>query len=358
MFLKKKNINNLKRKRYNDIFNQEYFRLNRNERIIDFDPNIKNKFLLKINKLKIGLYPELDSLYSKISNWLNIPKNQILITDGLDGAIRSMFFCYTDNKSEVIFLDPSYAMYKVYAKMFNVKYKILNYEKDYNLKLKKIYNLINNKTSIIFFPSPNMPIEGIYDKEDFLDLIKYCKKRKILVFIDEVYYPFGDRTYLNEIAKNNNLIIARSFSKAFGLAGARIGYLIGNKTNVNYISKSRSGYETNALSIIFAETILDNYSIVKNYVNETKKGIKILKKKLDELKLEYHGGNYGNYIFINLKNKKIVNKITKYLAVEKILIRSGWDKPWDTGISISCAPPKIMNIFIKKFEKVYKKIVT
>ena len=63
-----------------------------------------------------------------------------------------MFFCYTDSKSEVIFLAISiWTMYKVYAKMFNVKYKLLNYEKDYKLKIKKIYNLINNKTSIIFF---------------------------------------------------------------------------------------------------------------------------------------------------------------------------------------------------------------
>ena len=106
--------------------------------------------MLKISKLKIGLYPDLDSLYLKISKWLKISKNQILITEGLDGAIRSMFFCYTDPKSEVIFLNPTFAMYKVYAKMFNVKYKLLNYEKDYKLKIKKIYNLINNKTSIIF----------------------------------------------------------------------------------------------------------------------------------------------------------------------------------------------------------------
>ena len=357
MLVKNKNINNLKRKRYKNFFNHKYLRLNRNERIIDFDKSIKNKILLKISKLKIGLYPELDSLYLKISKWLKISKNQILITDGLDGAIRSMFFCYTDPKSEVIFLNPTYAMYKVYAKMFNVKYKLLNYEKDYKLEFKKIYNLINHKTSIIFFPSPNMPIEGIYDEKDFIDLVKFCKKRKILIFIDEVYYPFGSRTYLNKISTNNNLFIARSFSKAFGLAGARIGYLISNKNNIKYISNSRSGYETNSLSIIFAETILDNYSIVKDYVNETKKGIKILKKKLEELGLEYHGGNYGNYVFVNFKNKKIVNKIYKYLADKKILIRAGWEKPWDTGVSISCGPPKIMNIFTKKFEKVYKKIV-
>ena len=71
------------------------------------------------------------------------------------------------------------------------------------------------------------------------------------------------------------------------------------------------------MSAIFAETILDNNSIVKDYVNETKKGIKILKKKLEQLGLEYHGGNYGNYVYVNFKNKKIVNKISKYLAEEK-----------------------------------------
>lgn len=357
MYLIKKNIKSLNRKRYFDKDNKKSLRLNRNERIIDLNKLDKNKILKKIEKLKIGLYPDLNNLYKKISKYLKLSSDNIFITDGLDGAIRSMFFCYTDSKSEVIFLYPTYAMYKVYAKMFNVKYKLLNYEKDYKLKIKKIYNLISNKTSIIFFPSPNMPIEGIYEEKDFLDLIKFCQKRKILIFIDEVYYPFGERTYLNEILRNNNLIIARSFSKACGLAGARIGYLISNKNNINYISNSRSGYETNSLSVIFAETILDNNSIVKDYVNETKKGIKILKKKLEELGLEYHGGNYGNYVYVNFKNKKIVNKISKYLADKKILIRSGWEKPWDTGISISCAPPKIMNIFTKKFEKVYKKIV-
>tara|TARA_B100000965_G_C19524018_1_gene727892 strand:- start:240 stop:1316 length:1077 start_codon:yes stop_codon:yes gene_type:complete len=353
MFIKNKNIQNLKRKRsginrkniHSGIF------LNRNERILPFDDKIKKKlynFLLKTN---ISLYPNLDAIYDKLSKWLKLSKNQIFITDGLDGAVRLMFRCYTkEKKSNVIFPKPSFAMYDVYSKMFGVKSKYINYNNKFELKVDQIYKLADNNTSIIFLPNPNMPIESFLNEDDIEKIARFCEKKKIILFIDEVYFHFNDQSSIKLIKKYRNMYVSRSFSKAFGLAGVRFGYLISNNKNILYVSKSRSGYECNSLSANVALFFISNTHIMKNYVKEIKMGIIYLKQQLDKLDISYNGGNYGNFLFISLKNKKLSKSIVNHLIKKNIFVRDGWHYPYNNGFSISSSSKNIMKIFIKELK--------
>ena len=89
--------------------------------------------------------------------------------------------------------------------------------------------------------------------------VKYCSKKNVILAIDEVYYPFGGPTAIDLIGEYENLFIMRSLSKAFGLASIRIGYLLGSKGNIDYVSKTRSGYETNSISMEIAIFFIENY---------------------------------------------------------------------------------------------------
>ena len=182
-----------------------------------------------------------------------------------------------------------------------------------------------------------------------MKLLKFCQRKKIILFIDEVYYPFGKSSFFNLLDKYNNLIVARSFSKAFGLAGIRLGYILTNKKLTKYISNSRTAYETNTLSLATASFFIDHYSEISKYVIETKKGIDFIKTKLDKLKIHYHGGNQGNFIFINFYDFKKNKDVIKYLESKKIFVRGGWQKPWNTGFSLSCGPKQLMQRFYKHF---------
>ena len=239
--------------------------------------------------------------------------------------------------------------------MFGVNYSFIDFDHNYNFKIKKIYKLINKNTAIIFLPIPNMPIEGNIDYMEVIKLIRYCQKLKIIILIDEVYYPFGKKSFINQIRKYDNLLVARSFSKAFGLAGIRLGFILGNLKHIKYISNSRSGYETNVLTAETAIFYIEHYSETLKYIKLVKAGIKVIKSKLNSLKIDYHGGTESNFIFINVKSSKKNNFIISYLKSKKFYVRGGWKKPWSKGFVISCSSPIIMKNFLKHFEVSLKK---
>jgi len=105
------------------------------------------------------------------------------------------------------------------------------------------------------------------------------------------------------IDKYDNFFIMRSFSKAFGLASIRLGYVMSNKKNINYIFKNRNGYETNLISLQIAKYFIDNEHIVRDYIDEVKKSMKYFIENLKNLKIEYLGGSSGNFIFLKINPK-------------------------------------------------------
>ena len=327
--------------------------LDRNERSTPLNNKIKQDLKKRLSKINLGQYPDLEKFYIKLSKWIKLPRNQIYLTEGVSGGIKSLVETLTvPGKSNIIFPTPTFALYPVYCKMFNIKIKNISYDLNYNLKLDNILQLIDNNTAVIFIPNPNMPIEGMLKYKDILKLAKICNKKKIILAIDEVYYPFSNFTVINLIKKFNNVLIMRSFSKAFGLAGIRLGYILGNKNIIDYISKTRTGYETNSLSVETASFFIDNYDLVLNYVSKVKSGLSFLKNELDKNKIEYNGGTYGNYIFINLKNPSLVNKVVNRLIKKNIYVRGNWPKPFNSGFSVSGAPINKIKIFYSEFLKI------
>ena len=147
----------------------------------------------------------------------------------------------------------------------------------------------------------------------------------------------------------------RSFSKASGLAGLRVGYLIGEKSNINYVSKIRAGYETNTISMEIVSFFIDNYKIITNQIKLVKAGLKYLQNKLKKDKIEFNGGFNGNYIYINLKSAKKTSFVLNYLKKNKIFVRGGWPKPFDQGFSVTGSKKNIMKKFYLNFKKALKK---
>ena len=174
-----------------------------------------------------------------------------------------------------------------------------------------------------------------------------------MLAIDEVYFPFSSFSAKSLINYYKDTLILQSFSKAFGLAGIRLGYIIGTKKNIDYISKTRTGYETNSLSLAIAEYFIKNYKLVKKYVESVRDGLHYLKNELDKIGVEYNGGINGNYLFINLKSKKISQEIILRLKKDNIYVRGNWPKPFNNGILVSGAPKKIMKVFFICFLKNY-----
>lgn len=359
MYVKKNYVKKINRTRsgISKVNDNKAFFLDRNEKIVEYDKYTLNKIQKKISKLNLGHYPDLDLFYKELSKWLRISSDNLFLTDGVSGAIKNLLEVYTDpyKNNEVIYISPSFALYSVFTDLYNVKAKLVEYNKNYDVEEKSIFKKINKKTSIIFLQFPNMPIEGNISKNFIEKIANICDKKKIILAIDEVYFPFSNESCINLIKKFKNIVIMRSFSKAFGLASIRLGYMCANKEVIDYVSKFRSGYETNTLSVSIASVLMSNYGKVLENVKIIKNGILFLKSNLKKNNIYFTGGNKGNFLFIHLNSEVAAKKIYKELKKNKIYIRIGWPKPFNSGLSVTGAPINIMKIFLRKFLLAYNK---
>ena len=332
--------------------------LDRNERIVPYDSEVVEALSERLSKISLSLYPELVPFYQKLSDWLNLSTNQIYVTEGVSGAIKSLMETITSPGDNVVCPTPTFALYPVYSQMFQLEHRTVGYTDDYQLHLERLLELIDDRTSIVFLPNPNMPISGTVTLKQIASIAEHCEKHNAVLAVDEVYYPFGGPTAIGLIGEHKNLFVMRSFSKAFGLAGIRVGYLLGNHEQIDYISKTRAGYEINSVSIEISSFFIERYHLIEDYIQQVKEGFVYLKSELSKLGLEHNGGNEGNFLYVNFGDEQLSHKLVQGLREKKIYIRGGWPVPYETGVSISGAPKNIMENFFEEFSNVYQNFLS
>ena len=317
--MKIRKIKKLDRDNIHFFSRKNYLRLDKNERVSDFRANIIKK--IQLTSFDLSAYPETGFVYKSLANYLNISKKNLLMIPGSDFGYRICFeyFCINKNK-KIISLDPTFGMLEVYSKLYNIKKIKIGYNKNFSPNLTKLLKSINSKISLIVLANPNSPTGTILKFEKIIEIIKKAKKFNIPVLIDEAYFGFYQFSYIKLVNKFSNLLILRTFSKSFGLAGLRIGYLVANKNVIKEISKYKPMYEINSIACKIANFLIKNPKISTEYINKTNQGKKYLQKELIKLKIPYLK-TYANFIHIGLGKFKTI--VEKNLKRRKILVRKG-----------------------------------
>jgi histidinol-phosphate/aromatic aminotransferase/cobyric acid decarboxylase-like protein len=172
-----------------------------------------------------------------------------------------------------------------------------------------------------------------------------------LPIYDEAYYNFGSKTEINNAIKKKNMFVLRTFSKAWSLPGIRLGYVIGTKRNIKYLSKCRSLVETNGFSYEIANWALKNDKIMHDHIKLVKEGYNYLIKKLKKLKINFIGGRVTNALLIDLKTQKNCSSLKSYLYKKKIYIRAGFNEPIKNCVRISLCSSKKLKKFVNYLSK-------
>jgi len=329
--------------------------LDRNERVDVFNDLTFKRIIKNISKYSLSATPDITELYKKIAKYHGLKKDNIYITQGITECISHIMFSTLKKDDEVILMHPTYPMYEVICKLHNVKYKLWKFNKKFELDMNDLKKLITRKTKLIFLVNPNLPIEYEFDETYKNKIYKICKKKKILVVYDEAYYHFGSKSEEKKITKYKNLIVMRTFSKAWGLSGIRLGYMISNKKLCNYISKCRSLVETNSLTFQVALWALKN-KIFKDHVKKVKMGAKFIKNRLKFSGDIFHGGGRTNAIILKLPNVKSTDNLRNYLSKKNIYIRNKFNPPIEKYVRISLASPKKLSIFYREYLKWKKRL--
>ena len=296
-----------------DKFQYDYV-LNQSERTQHLPDNLYQEFLSSLKQEDFFFYPNTEKFKEKICEFYGVDYNQLYLCAGSDLGIKSVLEAFTDG-GRVISSAPSYPMYKVYSELYQCEYFGIPHEKDYTISMEKILSNITDDTDLVILANPNSPM-GEYKS---FDEIRILLEQDVPVLIDEAYIEFSDNeSIVNEINNYSNLLVTRTFSKAFGAAGCRVGMVFSSSDNMELISKFRPMHPITGVSMKYCEFLLDNYSVVNDYVEDVKQEKKKMISLLSEVGFEVIDCNC-NWIYFNneVDNIDTIEIFDKY----KVLIR-------------------------------------
>ena len=322
--------------------------LNRNERVQRFSGQIILNILKRIKKCEFGLYPDQSKIYLALEKFLKIKKENILLSSGIDGSLKSIIEIFLKKNDKISFIEPSYAMYNIYSKVYGLKVSRIDYNIDnFKLNKDKIYKFIKSGIKILFLPNPNQPIEDNLSLREISTICTLCKKHKVLLVIDEAYHMFGCITASKLIKKYENLLILRTVSKSFGLPSIRLGYILGNKKIISILNSYRLSYESNLLSDTVLIYFIENIKLVQTYIKKVIQGRNYFKKNIIKLGIKVIGGK-SNFLLIKFKTNLVAKRIYSILLRKKIYVKGNYSKPLDDCILLTCGPistmRKVLNV--------------
>ncbi|TGK51919.1 aminotransferase class I/II-fold pyridoxal phosphate-dependent enzyme [Leptospira kanakyensis] len=325
-------------------------RLDKNERINRFPANVLEFLRSKIDSDLITAYPETEPLYLKLSKYHNAKPENFLITTGADGGIRYCFDTFVNEGDEIVFLSPTFAMVDIYATLWKTNKKIVTYADDLSIQVDDIMNAISPMTSLVIIANPNSPTGNSLPANSIKQIIRRAADLNVPILIDEAYFGFSDITAEPFLKEFDNLIIARTFSKAFGLAGLRIGYLYSNESLISKMYKFRPMYEVTSVSLLFADYLLDNPEIVTDYIKSTRNGLLYLAAVLDRLGLSYITTD-TNFIHVDFANKK--ESAVKIFEKNSLLVRGGLPfQGYENFLRLTIGPQEQMMILENSLKEI------
>jgi histidinol-phosphate aminotransferase len=250
--------------------------------------------------------PHQKQLKKRIGELKNINEKQIFLGNGSDEAIDLLFRAFCEpGKDEVLIPQPTYGMYAVSASINNVKLNSVRLTKDFDIDIKAIFSVVSDQTKIIFLCSPNNPSGNLLTRERVIEVINNFKG---LVVVDEAYIDFTASPSLTEsLHLYKNLVVLQTLSKAWGLAGLRIGICFASAEIISVLNKIKPPYNISSVTQGLALEGLDRVEIKNDQVREIVAQRKMMATRLPAIKMiEHVYPSDSNFLLVRVKNAKQV----------------------------------------------------
>ena len=305
------------------------------------------------NENNLNRYPDPFQLKlkSKLSDMKSIPVENIFLGNGSDEVIDLIFRAFCEPRlDQIITMPPTYGMYRVLAKINDVDNKEVLLTPDFQIDTFELLENITSKTKLIFICSPNNPTGNLMDIDDIVFILENFNG---LVIIDEAYIDFCDlsESWLKEVHNYQNLIVLQTLSKAYGLAGIRLGICYANAEIINILNRIKAPYNVSQLSQIKALDVLTEQCEIKEQIVESNLNKKVLEKEFMNIQfIEKIYPSKANFVLIKVDN---ANKRYKQLLENRIVVRNRTNEP----LCSNCLRISIVTkIESEKLVKILKKI--
>lgn len=250
-------------------------RLDRNEHVGPIPERVADAMLERVRPALLSDYPNPWHFYQKLASRLGVAVENLLLVSGSDAAIRSACHVLVREGDRVGMIEPSYAMYPVYTRMFGGEPVPVPIRDDLTVGFDELMDVCRS-VKLLFLANPNQPTGMLIEAAPLVELVRHAASTGTIVVVDEAYFPFSRFSVMDAAGTYSNLLVIRTFSKAYGLAGLRLGFVAGAGPLVKAMYKVRSAYDVNSFAVLCADYLLDHHEVVDDYVRQVWQGAELL----------------------------------------------------------------------------------
>jgi histidinol-phosphate aminotransferase len=320
-------------------------RLNRNERLAPLPAEFVKAIRDRLTSDLLTQYPVADDVYAALAAHTGLQRGQLLLTPGSDAAVKAAFHAFVERGDSVVMLDPSYAMYAVYSEMFGATAFKVPFERVEPVSADRVLAAIDDRVKLVLITNPNQPTGTLMADADLLEVVRAAASVGALVLVDEAYGDFARTTVIPHVDSYPNLVVTRTFSKAAGLAGLRIGYAAADPRVIDALFKVRSVHDVNAVAMLCAEEILAIPSVVDDYVDAVRAGAQTLHARAAALGLEVPE-THTNFALVRVGEVVEPGVLVERLRERGYLVRGPFSAPaLAPYIRVTLGPPEIIDGF-------------
>ena len=300
-------------------------RLDFNENTLAPSPRVQ-AVLQRIAADTLTKYPERYHVEQIVAKHFGLVEDAVLLTNGVDEAIHLLCETYLEPQDEVVIVTPTFSMYALYAEATGARVREVQADSTLQFPYKQIQQAIGPSTRVIMLASPNNPTGAVVENSFLMELAAAAPQAALLV--DEAYYHFHGETVLSATATVPNLFVARTFSKAYGLAGLRIGLLVGHPDAMRFVRKVSSPYNVNSIALECLPEALADEAYISWYAEQVVQSRAATERALAQLKVPYWP-SHANFILMNIgsKHKAFVDAMRR----QGVLVRDRSSDPGCNG---------------------------
>jgi histidinol-phosphate aminotransferase len=282
-------------------------RLDFNENTFAPSPRVLEK-LRQLTSEGMTIYPERQPVERIVARHLGLSPDQVILTNGVDEAIHLMACTFLDEGDEALICTPTFFMYDVSISMMTTGLKRVQTDDSLEFPFERFIAAITPKTKLIIVASPNNPTGSTVSREHLLAIAAAAPQAVLMV--DEAYFHFFGETTMPDVGTISNLVVARTFSKAYGLASLRVGMLAGDPRLIGFLRKVSSPYNVNGVALAVLPEALADEAYIDWYVTQVHKGRERMFTALNELGV-YTWPSAANFVLMDIgpRHKELCAKM-------------------------------------------------
>jgi histidinol-phosphate aminotransferase len=320
-------------------------RLDFNENTSGCSPTIL-RALGKISPKQLAMYPEYQRSTALLARYFGVRRSELLLTNGGDDALRVFFDTFVESGSSILICEPTFPMYRYWGEIAGARVEALRYGPDMEFPMTGILGALRKKPRVLFIANPNNPTGTLLQIAEIEKILRAASNTAVVM--DEAYEEFSGVTLVPYIGKYANLFIARTFSKAAGLAALRLGAVMADAGSLSYLRRAMPPFPVNLAALVAAQAAVRDGRTIRGYVREIRRLRAWFEKELHGLGVKTFP-SAGNFLLANFGSggPRLFQRIER----EGILLRERTKEIGPGFVRITIGTQAEMKLLLKKIKR-------